>query len=71
MRDQAKPEPDPLGGLWDARKVATYLDMPVRTLDWWATTGRGPKYLRVGRYRRYRPQDVIAWVESRLQGGAA
>jgi predicted DNA-binding transcriptional regulator AlpA len=54
--------------------VKSQIAPSVRTLDGWATRGVGPKYLKVGRHRRYREADVQAWLASRernRQGDAA
>ncbi|TDX04013.1 AlpA family transcriptional regulator [Kribbella sp. VKM Ac-2566] len=47
--------------LWDIDQVATYLNVPKRTLYRWRTLGYGPPGKRVGRHLRYRASDVIAW----------
>ncbi|TDO68972.1 excisionase family DNA binding protein [Kribbella sp. VKM Ac-2571] len=47
--------------LWDIHQVATYLNVPKRTLYRWRTLGYGPRGKRVGRHLRYRASDVIAW----------
>ena len=39
-----------------------------RTLDQWAYLGTGPRFVKVGRHRRYDPRDVEAWIESRKHG---
>jgi excisionase family DNA binding protein len=44
-------------------QVATYLRVPVRTLDRWAYLGTGPRFYRIGRHARYRMSDVVAWLE--------
>ena len=49
--------------LWGVQDVATYLDIPVMTIYHWRRTGYGPKGTRVGRYVRYRPEDVRAWFD--------
>ena len=49
--------------LWTAQDVSTYLGIPVMTLYHWRRTGYGPRGTRVGRYLRYRPEDVRAWFE--------
>ena len=36
-----------------------------RTLDQWAYLGTGPRFVKIGRHRRYDPRDVEAWIESR------
>lgn len=49
--------------LWGVQDVATYLGIPVMTIYHWRRTGYGPKGTRVGRYVRYRPEDVRAWFD--------
>lgn len=46
-------------------QLAEREQVPVETIYGWNRTGRGPKYLRLGRHVRYRLADVIAWEESR------
>nr|WP_219420497.1 helix-turn-helix domain-containing protein [Pseudonocardia nigra] len=53
--------------LWTANDVARYLGVPVMTLYHWRQTGYGPKGARVGRYLRYRPEDVRAWFNKRAE----
>jgi excisionase family DNA binding protein len=48
--------------------VAEFLGLPVRTLDQWAYRGVGPRYVKVGRYRRYRPEDLEQWIELQTRG---
>ena len=50
----------PLG---TTEEVAEYLGgVPVKTLEMWRYKGTGPKYMRVGKYVRYRWSDVEAWL---------
>lgn len=44
--------------------VAAWLGVPVRTLYSWRANNKGPRGIRVGKYVRYRPADVEAWIES-------
>jgi excisionase family DNA binding protein len=53
--------------MWTVKDVAEFLAVPVQTLYEWRTKGYGPKGIRVGRYVRYRREDVFAWVESQAQ----
>lgn len=46
-------------------EVARFLGVPHRTLDQWAYLGTGPRWARVGRYRRYRWEDVELWFDER------
>jgi excisionase family DNA binding protein len=49
--------------LWSVKDVAAYLQVPVQTLYSWRTNGEGPPARRVGKYLRYRPEDVMRWVD--------
>jgi hypothetical protein len=50
--------------LWNIVEVAEYLAVPVNTLRYWRTLGRGPRCSRLGKHLRYRAGDVQAWVDS-------
>jgi predicted DNA-binding transcriptional regulator AlpA len=43
--------------------LSDVLGVPVNTLYQWRTKGYGPTGLRIGKYVRYRPDDVQAWVD--------
>ncbi|SFJ41322.1 DNA binding domain-containing protein, excisionase family [Amycolatopsis sacchari] len=43
--------------------LADYLGVPKGTLYQWRTKGYGPAGIRVGKYVRYRPDDVDAWLD--------
>jgi excisionase family DNA binding protein len=45
-------------------EVASYLQVPVKTLYTWRYKGVGPRGHRVGRHLRYRWEDVEAWLAS-------
>ncbi|WP_020495668.1 helix-turn-helix transcriptional regulator [Sciscionella marina] len=53
--------------LMSINDVAEFLGIPVGTLYQWRTRGYGPTGRRIGKYVRYRPEDVEAWVDG--QGG--
>ena len=59
-----------MDGLRDSCWLARYIGKPERTLDQWAYLGIGPRYIKVGRSRRYRVADVEAWLRSKM-GDAA
>jgi excisionase family DNA binding protein len=50
--------------LWSVEDVAAFLGVPVKTLYQWRTKHYGPKGKRIGRYVRYRREDVMCWLES-------
>jgi excisionase family DNA binding protein len=45
-------------------EVASYLQVPVKTLYTWRYKRVGPRAHRVGRHLRYRWEDVEAWLAS-------
>lgn len=51
--------------LWTVEDVSVFLGVPVKTLYQWRTKGYGPKGVRIGKYVRYRSEDVLAWVTDR------
>ncbi|GAA3811488.1 MULTISPECIES: AlpA family transcriptional regulator [Amycolatopsis] len=48
--------------------LSDYLGIPKGTLYQWRSKGYGPDGIRMGKYVRYRQEDVDAWIE---QQGAA
>jgi predicted DNA-binding transcriptional regulator AlpA len=53
-----------MGKLWSIQDVAEYLGIPVKTLYDWRSHQYGPVGRKIGRYVRYRPEDVYRWVDS-------
>lgn len=51
-------------------EVAARLKIPAKTLAVWASTNRGPKYARIGRYRRYRFSDLLLWEQEQIESSA-
>ena len=43
--------------------TSAFLGVPVATLHQWRYLGTGPKAHRVGRWLRYDPAEVVAWVK--------
>ncbi|NKY33822.1 helix-turn-helix domain-containing protein [Nocardia speluncae] len=50
-------------------EVSRRLKIPEKTLANWASLGKGPRFARMGRYRRYRFSDLLAWEEAQLELG--
>jgi excisionase family DNA binding protein len=50
--------------LWTVQDVAEFLGVPVKTLYQWRSQNYGPPSRRVGRYLRYKPDDVEAWFDA-------
>jgi hypothetical protein len=58
----AKGERDiPCDRLWSVEEVSYYLGVPVGTLYSWRVQRRGAACRRIGRFLRYRPEDVTEW----------
>lgn len=49
--------------LLTSEELAEYLQVPMHTLDAWASRGGGPPFRRVSKYRRYKPADVREWLD--------
>ncbi len=56
--------------LLTALEVAELLSVPVSWVREATRSGYLPHY-PLGRYRRYRREDVLAWLEEQKAGGAA
>lgn len=52
-------------------EVAEYLGVPVSTMYLWRQKGTAPKCYRVGKYMRYRREDVDAWLAERTDQESA
>jgi excisionase family DNA binding protein len=49
--------------LASAREVSEYYGVPVSTLYQWRHRGVGPRGTKVGRWVRYRWDDVETWLD--------
>ncbi len=56
--------PSLLETLITAAALAQRLDTTERNLSEWRITGRGPKYMRVGRRAMYAPDAVDDWLRT-------
>lgn len=48
--------------LFDERALAETLSVSVKAIQSWRYKGGGPKFVRLGRAVRYRPEDVEVWL---------
>ena len=53
--------------LWTVEDLAAHLGVPVQTIYKWRVTGRGPRASKVGRFIRFSPEDVAAWLEEQKE----
>jgi hypothetical protein len=57
----------PVFGLMTSNQVAAALALSNKTLAAWRSSGRSPlPFLRLGSRVRYRSEDVLAWLQSRM-----
>lgn len=62
---QAADTSPPEGRLWSIEDLSDHLGVPVETIYVWRHRGIAPPALKVGRYLRWRPEDVDTWLEAR------
>jgi excisionase family DNA binding protein len=58
---------DDSDALWSTEDTAQFLGVPTSTVRYWTWIGTGPKSMKIGRYRRFKPSDVKKWAESRAE----
>lgn len=51
--------------LMDARALSLVLSISPRTLETIVARGEGPPFIRLGRQRRWRMEDVDAWIKAK------
>jgi predicted DNA-binding transcriptional regulator AlpA len=66
MRTSTQPQK-----LASGAEVAGMLGIPEKTLTQWRSDGKGPEYLKIGRYVRYRWDAVNEWLATREAGKGA
>jgi predicted DNA-binding transcriptional regulator AlpA len=70
VNDATKENTTKIAPLWGVEDVAAFLRVPVQTVYSWRAKGTGPRARRVGKYLRYRPEDVVGWFEGSDTGAA-
>jgi predicted DNA-binding transcriptional regulator AlpA len=60
---------DRLPNLLNEFDVARITGLSVASVRRWRFLHQGPKYLKLGSAVRYKPDDVLAWLEARPVGG--
>jgi excisionase family DNA binding protein len=51
--------------LWTIDDLANFLRVPVKTIYEWRRHKRGPQAVRIGKYLRFDPEHVRAWINTR------
>jgi excisionase family DNA binding protein len=60
-------DPDRLLSYDEAGELA---DVPSRTVRKWVAEGNGPRVIQLGRHRRIRLSDWLAWLDTRYVDAA-
>jgi predicted DNA-binding transcriptional regulator AlpA len=53
--------------VFTADEIASVLNISPATLAGWRCVGRGPRYIKQGRFVRYREQDVDEWLQRQFK----
>lgn len=53
------------------QNLSERLGVPLKTVYIWRERGKGPRGFRVGKYVRYRLEDVEAWEQEQLDKDSA
>jgi excisionase family DNA binding protein len=67
VRSVAAAHPD-LSRLLTVEELADLLQVPPKTIYAWRYKGVGPPAVQVGKYLRFRVEDVAAWLDARSDG---
>ena len=59
-----------VGRLWTLEETASFLGIPKATLYQFNYKGTGPRSYKVGRHRRYDPEDVRRWLQGHASDGS-
>ncbi len=70
MNKTSTSESGPAVALLNEFEVAHLTGMSIGSVRRWRILGQGPKYLKLLKAVRYKPEDVSAWIESRPSGGS-
>jgi predicted DNA-binding transcriptional regulator AlpA len=62
---------DGIGELVDVPSLAKRLNVSRSTLQAWRYTGRGPRWIKLGRLIRYRVRNIDDYLEAHTRGNVA
>ena len=57
--------------LWSTQETANFLGIAISTLYQLTYKGTGPRCYKVGKYRRFKPLEVLAWLNAHAVQGTA
>lgn len=52
-------------------EAAQFLRVSIRTLQSWRVSGRGPRYIKLGRSVRYDRKTLIDWLDAQTRGSTS
>jgi excisionase family DNA binding protein len=55
--------------LTNEHEVASLLGVSVATVRRWRLLKTGPRFIKIGRLVRYKPEDLEDWLQSRPSAG--
>jgi predicted DNA-binding transcriptional regulator AlpA len=58
-----------LENLLTERDVARITGMSLASIRRWRLLKQGPRYIKIGAAVRYRPEDLVGWLDSRPGSG--
>ena len=53
--------------LLSVQELANLLQIPPKTVYSWRYEGKGPPAVPIGKYLRFRVEDVLAWLDDRAE----
>ena len=65
MVQGSNPEIKP--GFLSTEDLATYLGLSKSTIHQWCHEGTGPPFFKIGIHRRFRMEDVEAWLKDHFR----
>ena len=70
MTQESPPSREILVHLLSEYELADLLGVPISTVRRWRLVKQGPPFLKLARsVHKYRTEDVLRWLETRLRGG--
>ena len=63
--------PTPILPLLDTESVATELDVSSSFLNKARLTGKGPRFVKIGRAVRYEPSEIALWLAGRRRNSTS
>jgi excisionase family DNA binding protein len=59
-----------MAGLMSVEDVAAHFQVSTATVHTWIHKNAAPRSMRIGKYRRFRVEDVLAWEDEQARKSA-